>query len=802
MPINLFSTLILSFFLTLTSFAQTSSVRGTVVDLNTNAKIPFASVKINNTTYGTATDTNGKFVIKNVPPGNYNISCTVIGYKTATIFEIEVTSVKPAIVDFALEENKVEIAEAQVTVSPFNKTSESPVSLRTIGSAEILRNPGGNRDISKVIQSFPGVGSASSFRNDIIVRGGAPNENRFFIDGIEVPNINHFATQGSSGGPVGLINVNFIKEVDFYSGAFPANRGNALSSVMEFKQIKGNEDKLTGTASVGSSDVGITLDAPLSKSSNLIFSARRSYLQFLFKALALPFLPTYNDFQLKQTVKFKNNSTLTLIGLGAIDDFELNKTVNDKLTDSATILRNNYILGYLPVNKQWNYTIGANYKMFTKHGYTSVVVSRNHLNNKAIKFLNNTSNPTDKILDYSSSEIENKLRMENTLFKESWKLNYGLGYENALYTNSTFAKIESNGTVVTRIFNSKLPLNKFAAFVQIGNKFMEERLVLSAGVRTDFCDFSTHMKNPLHQISPRFSASYALNGKLFINLNAGSYFQLPSYTVLGFRDSFNALVNKQNDVKYVQCNHLISGVEYNPTKYSKITVEGFYKQYSKYPFSVKDSISLANLGGDFGVIGNEAVVSISEGRSYGVEFFAQQKLSSSFYGIVSYTFFRSEFQDKKGTYIPSSWDTRHILNLTGGKKFKKNLEVGVKFRLQGGAPYTPYNIPLSSQKQIWDITNQGLPDWNKLNSERYPLSHSMDIRVDKKWYFNKWSINTYLDVQNLYNFKTTSQSYLNVERDALGFPVTDPSNPSAYKTYSIENVSGNVLPSIGLMIEF
>ncbi len=801
MKLNFPALFLLSFFFLPSAIAQKSSVKGRVTDQATNIPIPFANVFIANISLGAVTDTNGYYSITNVPPGTYNITCSSVGYKNQTVNELPVTSVKPSVVDFILEAN-LTLNEVTVTSSPFNKTEESPLSLRTIGSAEINRSPGGNRDISKVIQSLPGVGSSVSFRNDIFVRGGAPNENRFYIDGIEVPNINHFATQGSSGGPVGMINVNFIREVDFYSGAFPANRGNALSSVLDFKQINGNEEKYTGTAMLGSSDVGLTLEGFTGKKSNFIVSIRRSYLQLLFKALGLPFLPTYNDMQLKETIKFNNNNTLSFFGLGAIDDFVLNKSVNDGVTDTTILQRNDYFLNNIPVNNQWNYTIGAQYKIFSKHGFSTFVVSRNHLNNKSNKYRNNTDNPDDLILDYNSAEIENKLRIEKTIFKETWKFNYGLGYEYALYTNSTFRKIEFNGSPITNSFSSKLRLNNYSLFAQAGKKLLNEKLVLSLGIRTDFSDYSASMSNPLEQLSPRFSLTYSLTEKLFLNFNTGRYFQRPPYTVLGYRDSLNTLINKTNKITYIECNHIIAGLEYNPTALSKITVEGFYKRYSKYPFLTKDSISLANLGGDFGVIGNEAATSESNGQSYGIEFFAQQKLSSSFYGILSYTFFRSEFKDKDGKYRSSSWDNRHILNLTAGKKLKKNWEVGAKFRMLGGAPYTPYNLSLSSKKEIWNITNQGLFDWNRLNEERFSLSHRLDIRIDKKWFLKKTSINVYLDIQNIYNFKSEGQAYLNVKKDSQGQPLTDPADPSSYQTYLITNEDGNILPSIGVMIEF
>ncbi len=792
----------LVFVLTCSVSAQLSRIKGKVTSVSDNKPVPFANVIINNSDLGAIADTNGNYIIENVPPGIYNISCSFIGFKPAIQYEVNVTSVKPAIVNFELEENTSLLKEVEVTVSPFNKTEESPLSLKTINSTEIFRSPGGNRDISKVLQTLPGVGSSVSFRNDIIVRGGAPNENRFYIDGIEVPNINHFATQGSSGGPVGLINVNFIREVDFYSGAFPANRGNTLSSIIDFKQINGSTEKFGGSVMVGSSDVGLTLNGPTGKKSDLIFSVRRSYLQLLFKALSLPFLPTYNDFQLKENINFNNRVSLSIIGLGAIDDFQLNKTVNEGLTDSTKIERNDYIIGYIPVNEQWNYTIGANLKISSESGFTNIILSRNQLKNIATKYSNNTDNPEDLILDYNSSEIENKIRLEHTTYNGTWKFNYGAGYEKAYYTNYTFQKSEVNGSVYTKQLDSELSLGKFSIFAQAGKKLLEERLVLSLGLRTDASGYSASMQNLSNQLSPRFSASYSLTEKLFLNFNIGRYYQLPAYTVLGYRSNDGTLVNKENNVKYIRCDHLVGGVEYNPEKYFKITVEGFYKKYNNYPFLLNDSISLANLGGDFGVIGSEPCVSTSEGRSYGFEIFVQQKLSSTYYGILSMTFFRSEFLDKKGSYRPSSWDNRYIVNLTVGKKLKNNWEFGMKFRLLGGAPYTPYDIPLSSKKEIWDVTNRGIPDYDQLNEKRFSVAHGLDVRIDKKWFFKKLSFNAYLDIQNIYNFQFTGQPYLNVRKDTNGMPITDPSNPDSYQTYEIENISGNILPSIGLMMEF
>ena len=166
---------------------------------------------------------------------------------------------------YRLEETEINIGEVVVKASPFAKKIETPISVRIIGIDEIEKNPGGNRDISKVIQSYPGVASTPAFRNDVIVRGGGPNENRFYIDNVEIPYLNHFSTQGASGGPVGIINVDFVQSVDFLSGAFPASKGNALSSILNFTFIDGNKDKMKYRATVGASDLGLTLNGPAGK---------------------------------------------------------------------------------------------------------------------------------------------------------------------------------------------------------------------------------------------------------------------------------------------------------------------------------------------------------------------------------------------------------------------------------------------------------------------------------------------------------------------------------------------------------
>lgn len=776
------------------------TIKGKVINEITREPLPFVNVIVEATTNGATTDINGLFEIKNVAPGYVKIIASSVGYKTKISGDIFVTREKTPFIELAMEPTVADLKEVVISGPQFIRKEESPVSMQTIGIREIERNPGGNRDISKVIQSLPGVASTPSFRNDIIIRGGSPGENKFFIEGMEVPVINHFQTQGSSGGPVGMINVDLVREVDFYSSAFPANRGNALSSVMEFRLIDGNSERHSFRTTVGSSDFGITADGPIGRSTNYIVSLRRSYLQFLFQALKLPFLPTFNDLQFKVRHKIDKNNELIFLGISGFDEFRLNTGVNESVTDPEQLEYNNYILGNIPSNTQWNYATGVIYRHYGKQSYTNVVLSRNTLHNESKKYQNNDN--INLLNNYESEETENKLRIEKNYSLNKLKVTFGAETELASHSVEGFDKITTTNGPVDRAFNAKTDLVKYAAFGSVSKPILKNRLMLSLGIRADGTNWSDETSNPVDQLSPRFAASYSVDQKWSINFNTGRYFQLPSYSILGFSDENGKLINKSNKVTYISNDHLVSGVQFLPDDATKITVEGFYKKYRNYPFSLTDSISLANLGSDFGVVGNESVIPASEGRAYGLEVLLQRRSPTGIYGILAYTFVRSEFSGISETYVPSAWDNNHLITLTAGTKLGKDWELGFKWRYVGGRPYTPYDVASSSLKSNWDVRKQGILDYSRLNTLRFGAFHQLDVRADKVWYFTKWSLNLYLDIQNLYNFKAENQDILNVKSNADGTLVTDPNDNTRYSIYYIKDESGTILPSIGIIIDF
>lgn len=793
---NLF--IFLFFFASQYSIAQTGVIEGKVFDEINNEPLIGATIILQDSTNGASSDIDGFFRIEGLKSGVYNLLVNYLGYNNKVFFEIPVSNNLPYTLNIGMTPNANSLNEVVVIANPFVKPQESPLSLTSIGVNEIQRSPGGNRDISKVVQLLPGVSSGSSFRNDLLVRGGGPGENRFYLDGIEVPSINHFQTQGASGGSNGLINVDFIKNVDFYSGAFPASRGNSLSSIMEISQEEGRTDRVGLRATLGASDVGITLQGPFSKKdkSTFLISARYSYLQLLFQALKLPFLPTYSDFQFKTTHKFNQNHDLTFIGLGAIDKFTLN--LNENTTEESQ-----FILGNIPYFNQWSYTVGARYRYFREKSTMTFVASRSMLDNRSYKYFNNENeDPSKLIFDLKSQESENKLRFEHVARWNNYKIAYGVNYEFARYTANTTNQITTPIGVQKINYQSLFNMQKYGLFAQLSKGYFADRLNVSLGFRADGANYNKKMANPFNQFSPRFSTSFAINKSWSINFNTGIYYQLPAYTTLGYRNDVGDLVNKEN-LKYINNKQVVAGVAYTTSFNTKISVEGFYKKYGNYPMSLNNGISLANLGGFYGTVGDEAVVSNSEGRSYGVEFLAQQKLYKGLYAILSYTFFRSEFTDTSGNYAPSSWDSRHVMNLVLGYKFKRNWEIGTKVRINGGLPYTPYNDTLSATIEVWNANGRGIPDYSRLNTLRTNGNFQLDFRVDKKWFFKKWNLDLYLDLTNLTFSKERAPQDLTVVRNPETQQILiDLDNADRYQTKFLNTSSGSVIPTLGVIVEF
>lgn len=777
--------------LTTVSAQPTHRIKGTVIDKASRQPLEFINVLVLGLGRGGVTDAEGHFNIGEVPPGIYRLQASAVGYKTILTPEY-IVSTKDLTIQIETEENLTELEGVTVTASPFRRDPESPVGLRIIGLQEIEKSPGANRDISRIVQSYPGVAfSPAGYRNDLIVRGGSPSENRFYLDGVEIPNINHFSTQGASGGPVGIINADLIREVNFYTGAFPTDRGNAMSSVLDFKLRDGDMERNSLKATLGASEVSLASNGHIGKKTSYLVSVRQSYLQFLFDMLGLPFLPTFTDAQFKLKTRFNANNELTILGLGGIDNMKLNTKLDGEKAE--------YILSYLPKIQQETFTLGAVYRHYAGIHVQSVVVSHSYLNNRNTKYLNNDESSTDNLsLKLRSVEQETKFRIENTSTFGNWKINFGANLDYSQYTNTTFQRVYIDEGR-TFDYHTYLGMWRWGIFGTINYATTDERFTASLGVRTDANNFSSGMKGMGDQLSPRLSLSYRLTDGLYLSGNAGLYYQLPPYTGLGFKDNNGAWVNKY--LRYMSVSQESLGLSWHPGNTFELSAEGFYKQYDKIPFSIADGIPLACKGNDYGVIGNEALSSTAQGRAYGIEILMKWLIAKKLNLASSFTLFKSEYRNnKQSEYIASAWDNRYIFNMSGTYNFPHNWSLGMKISCIGGAPYTPYDVEKSSLVTAWNAQGRPYYDYTKYNTGRLPAFGQLDVRVDKTFYLKRCILGFYIDLQNVTNSKFKQPDILM----STGV-IENPSAPMAEQRYKMKYItqkSGTLMPTLGITFEY
>jgi len=762
----------------------TTDLYGTVRD-ELGTPIAGASVFLEGTEKGAQTDFDGNYKITGITPGTYNLVASYIGYKTQTKYNVIVRSKGTPNYAFILEEAAEQLDEVVVSnANTISRPKETPLSTQTLSAVEIATYPGSNNDVVQVAQTLPGVSpSIGGFRNDLIIRGGAPNETVYYLDGMEIPNINHFATQGSAGGPVGMINVSFIDNVTLSTSAFGARYDNPLSGVLQFSQRNGNKRNFSGNFRISASEAALTLEGPLFKKgteeskTTFLASVRRSYLQFLFEAIGLPFRPNYWDYQYKVNHKIDDFNEISLIGLGSIDDFTVESPEEFDPEQQAS-------LDQAPFIEQRTNAIGITWKKRFKNGngFMETTLSNNTLVNNFTRY-QNPETETGIIFSNEATESETKLRYAITNFLGKWKFNAGFNTQYSDYGNETLNLIDNLA------FDSTIDFFKYGFFSNVTRSFFNDKLDFSFGFRMDDDTFTTE-DNLLSTFSPRLSLSYEFSEDWRLNGSVGRFYKLPPYTILGFRDNDDNLVNQNSN--YTLSDHIVLGLQHYFGPSSTISLEGFYKRYDDYPVSVLDGVSLANKGAGFEVLGNEAIETVGRGRSYGTELQFQQKLSNNFYGIFAYTWFFSEFTGfDRDVFLPSVWDSRHLISFTGGYKFKRNWEFSARYRFAGETPFVPTDL---------DATLENYPevvlDYNRLGEENLGIFSQLDIRIDKKWNFKKLSLDVFVEAQNVLSQNIPQPTEFGLARNMQG-AVIEPRSLIA-----IENDNGQIIPSIGIVVDF
>jgi len=707
----------------------TGSIHGLVYDVVTREPLIGANVVLMETPLGSAADLDGNFKIMNIAPGTYRLQVSMIGYKSRILTDIIVAAGKMTELQIPLEAMTIGIGEVVVEADYFYTNADAPVSVQTLSSEEIRRAPGGLEDVVRAIAVLPGVAQPSSGRNDLIVRGGAASENLYVIDNLEVPNINHFGTQGATGGPLSFINVDYVREVTFSTGGFGPRYGDKLSSVTSIELAQGRSDRIGGKATISATQFGLNTEGPIGEGGSFLFSARRSYLDFIFKAAGFGFVPEYWDFLGKATFSLDKENSFSVLTIGVLDDVEFFSDTEEQRYSNSRVLG----------NAQNQYFTGFSWRRLLDHGYITTTLGRTFVD---YDFLQSDSllNP---VFRSKSKEGETSLRADGVfLLDHSYELSFGASGK-YIRLEGDFLFPEGAAIPFTQpVIRSNAwdtAAYKISAYAQISKEILS-RLDLTLGGRFDYFNM---IDRPV-VFSPRASVRYGVSQLTTLTLSGGVYHQAPSYIWL-LSNPLNTRLN------HIEVRQVVAGIEHLLRDDLRIRLEGYVKQYADYPASeTRRYLVLANTGAgfggsddDFASFGLDPLISGGEGQTRGVELLLQKRLSDvPLYGVLSVSYNQAMFTALDGVERAGAFDQRVILNLSGGWKIDENWEASAKFRFGTGMPYSPYN-------------EDGSKNIAEYNGERLPSVHALDLRVDRRWSFTNWNLIAFIDVQNVYNRKNT-----------------------------------------------
>ena len=735
----------------------------------------------------------GAFAFSNLPVGLCNIRVSSPdGSFTTVLHEQTLNAVKPLELRIEVERPYQVLEEVAISAEAFKTTEETPLSIKNINWSEMQRMPGATLDISKAIQSFPGVLPKSSFGYNISIRGGASSENAYRMDGIDLPTINHFSIQGASGGAVSLLNMDFIQGAALYSGAFPSSMSNVLSGALDLDLRQARSDRPGIRMTLGATDVGATIELPLTGRSGVMVSARNSFSQHYFKLFNIPVLPTYQDAQFKYYTRIGDHADLTILGVGGWDSYR----VYTEGRGSDALL---YNVGYIPEGEQSTEVLGARYRKFVPNGLQTLVVSHDRITNDADKYVGNTRQESDRQLRYRSYEDRTRLRYERVWDGEQAKLTLGGSLEAVGVGVDMWALKGHTAGVDTTNLQSDLSYVQGGLFAAYARHSASKRGTLNLGLRMDAANFNLNMVNPLAQLSPRASYKYQLTSHWTANSHVGRYQQMPAGILL----AANRATNHGRFTRFTTTDHLGAGVEYQNGKTYRVSMEVYTKRYRNAPFLVNDQIAYANAIGAYVAVGDQPSIPNAQGRARGFELFLQQKLKGQYWWMGAYNYGISEFQTASGDWAPSVWDSRHTLSLTTGKVWGKGWQWGLKWRYSSGTPYTPFNESASALVTNWDVLQRGVFDYAQVNSQRLDAFTQLDFRLDKTYSHKGWSLSWFLDLQNLASGDIPLMPYFTVVRDPdTKAPLLDPNDPTRYQMQLLRSDTGRTLPTIGMILEF
>ncbi|MBN2008636.1 TonB-dependent receptor [candidate division KSB1 bacterium] len=754
------------------------NINGKVIDARTKEPLIGVNVLVLGTDRGAATDFEGNYKIENIPVGTYRLRFDYIGFESLSKTDVVVISARHTVINVQLKESIIEGQEVTVTAGYFIEEKNVQPSTLGLSREEIRRFPGGFEDVVRTVSTLPGVAiNSGGGRNDLLVRGGGPSENLYIINNIEVPNINHFGTQGNSSGSLSFVNLDFVEDVSFSTGGFGARYGDKMSAVLGLTMKQDIPEHFESKWTVSATQFGFNFDSPIQDKGNFIFSARKSYLDLIFKAAGLPFVPIYTDFNIITSYELSPKDKLFFLGLSAINNVDRDMSSLENRVTNAGLLD----------NTQYQGIAGINYRRLLSSGYLDLTLSNNLFRYRLSQLDENEK----EYFDSEADERETYLKAQHYwVASKSFGLRSGVSAKLISNNNTTtFADTiyDRSGNRVPVTFLGVENVTKVDALAKKYAAFMEmdwtvhPSLELNAGLRSDYYGFI----NDRLYIAPRMALKYKLTNKHNLRLSGGVYYQAPSYVwvVNTFNKNLKALQNRMG----------VIGWDYLIRDDVRFAVETYYKRYSDLPTGIvpgrTDYIVINNTGTGFGgreddfqSFGYFDLVSKGKGKAYGLDLLLQKKYSDiPLYGQASLSYGKSEFVPLNGRTSPGQYDQRWIFNLSGGYIFNSKWEVAAKFRYFTGVPITPVYRP--SENPVNPGSIQNLPD--EYLTGRLDPGHHLDVRVDRFWNFPGWTLITYVDIQNIYNNKIPQRPSYDFWADQI-----------------ITSSSIGVLPSIGVSVEF
>ena len=724
--------------ITLTIYAEAEtkagSIKGVVTDRDTKSPLIGTNITILNGIQGAASDMDGNYAINNLPVGSYTVQFKYLGYETVTKTDIIVKSDRITYLNIEMQMSAINSEEVIVTGGFFQASENEVTSATNFSYEEIRRAPGSAGDVSRILMSLPSVAKVDDQRNSLIVRGGSPNENAFYIDNIEIPNINHFPTQGSSGGPLSLINVDFIQDVDFYAGGFSSLYGDKLSSIMNITFREGNREEFDGQLDLNFMGLGGVFEGPLfSNKGSWLISVRRSYLDFVIDLadVGSTIAPTYGDVQWKLTYQITPENKLTFLGVVGDDRLHSDRQ-NGIDNDMIIFAKQDIIEGTSGINwmKLWGSSGYSNTSFAVtvndlKEDYfrtsTEKLFFKNRSLEKAFKFRNVNHFKTGK-----SSSLE--FGIEGKYFQNDYSNYYGE------YTDQ-YGNLREADEVIADYKEQKA-----GGFLSYSMQLFPG-LKINLGLRADYFSFTDKFS-----FSPRVSTSYNLSDKTVLSASWGIYNQSIPALLLSQNENFSSL-------KEPEATHYIIGLSQLLSDDTKLSIEAYKKDYQNFPLdsSAPSSFVVDEIYDEAGLyLNHNSLVDKGEAESWGVELTLQKKLAEDFYGLVSASYFRARYKDFNGDWHNRIFDNQVLFNVEGGYKPNENWEFSMRWIYAGGRPYTPFDYQASYE------AGRGIIDEARLLEERYPDYHSMNVRVDKRFHFDSTNLVVYLSIWNTYNRKNVS----------------------------------------------